>query len=415
MNKLLKISHQTLWQAVVKAITSICGFFIIGAVSRTYGETGTGNFTLALVYIGFFYVLLDFSFNAHILSRLDDQNSELEWRKLFGTRLLWSVFLSVLYVLVIFLLPYSQSGSGFSPIFKFAALILVINIFFDSIIATCEAFFQAKLKYEYDSTGPMLGAIFGTILIIWLVSINSPVQFLVLGYVLAWFINSLGSLFFVKKFVKNLSPIFDFNYMKKLFIDIWPLAATLVLNVVYFRADSFMISYFKGSSDVGIYNVAYQIFQAVLVFPTYIMNAFYPVMLDTLRNNAKKFVNEIRVAFIGLITISIIAVTLIYFFSPTVIKLITGSGFSGSITSLQILSLGLPAYFLSALGLWILVAKKQYKLNFYIYIIGLAFNLLANLIFIPRYSYIASSWITIVSEYLILVLQIIILIKGRFI
>jgi len=49
VQKLLKISQQTFWQIVVKAITTTAGFIIIGIISRNYGQSGVGDFTLALI------------------------------------------------------------------------------------------------------------------------------------------------------------------------------------------------------------------------------------------------------------------------------------------------------------------------------------------------------------------------------
>ena len=95
-----------------------------------------------------------------------------------------------------------------------------------------------------------------------------------------------------------------------------------------------------------------------------------------------------------------------------IINIITGGGFTGAAESLRILSLGFPAYFVTALFIWVLVAKKRYKLMLGIYVIGAIFNLLANWLYIPQSSFYAASWITIASEYLILFLQ---LVSLRFI
>lgn len=70
MQKIIKITQQTGWQLVFKAVTTSSGFIILGIVSRVYGEGGVGNFTLALTYLAFFYVLADFGFNGYILRRL---------------------------------------------------------------------------------------------------------------------------------------------------------------------------------------------------------------------------------------------------------------------------------------------------------------------------------------------------------
>lgn len=408
MQSLLKISQQTLWQALVKVVTSIGGFIILGVVTRTYGETGTGHFTLALTYIAFFYIFSDFGFNAHILGKLQESTSKAQtiWRKLLGVRIVWSLFLIGLALAII-------SFSGFPKEFKWAVILGVVTIFFYSLNTTANSIFQAKLKYEFGAVPVLISAPAGVISVIIMAVYKVPVQILILGYVISWFIYGSSTLLFASKFTKHIAPIFDIQFTKRLFMGAWPLAATLVLNTIYFRVDAFILSFYYSSASVGVYNTAYQVFQAVLVLPTFIMNSFYPMMLQTLKLSIARFSHQIRLVILGLSLCSLGILILIYTFSPLIIKLITGSGFAGSIDSLRILSFGFPAYFLSALALWIMVAKKIYKHMVTVYTIGLIFNILANLLFIPQYSYLAASWITGISEYLILILQAVILIRHK--
>ena len=403
MQRLLKISQQTFWQATVKIVTSIGGFIILGIISRTYGESGTGIFTLALTYVAFFYIFSDFGFNAHLLGKLQEKNAstQLVWRKLLGVRILWSLFLMGLALFIVSFLPV------FPAQFRLAVMLGIITIFFYSLNITAQAIFQARLRYDLGAFPVFISAPLGVIAIMLMAKFKLPVQMMILGYVLSWFIYGTSTLLLALKFTKRIIPIFDGTFAKNLFIGASPLAATLVLNTVYFRADSFILSFYHSPFAVGIYNTAYQVFQAVLVLPTFIMNSFYPMMLQTLEINIARFSHQIKLMAIGLILTSFLILLAIYTLSPLIIKLITRSGFAGSVDSLQILSFGFPAYFLSALGLWIMVARKRYRQMVIIYTVGLLVNLLLNFALIPKYSYMGASWVTVVSEYLILALQIV--------
>lgn len=415
MKSILKISQQAFWQSVVKLITTSSGFIILGAVARNYGEDGTGSFTLALTYLAFFYILSDFGFNALVVPRLQEKDPSLEWRKLLGTRIIWSGVLTILALVLLVLLPFNPPAfgastslsAGFSPDFKLAVLLGSLTILFFAVNITSHSIFQAKLKYQYDILPTLLGVTLGTIAIVLLANLKMPVYTLVLGYVVAWLVHSLGTYLFVSKFIKVTSPIFDLKYTKQIFKEVLPIAATLVLNVLYFRIDTFILASYHPQSTVGVYNMAYQFFQAVLVMPTFIMNSFYPMMLETLRLRAERFSRQIKLAMCGLLFFSLFLTIAAFHLSPTIINLVSRGGFSGSIESLQILSFGFPAYFLSSLFMWVMVAKKMYKQMVAVYVVGLLFNLTANLIYIPQYSYLASSWITGLSEYLILILQIV--------
>jgi len=151
--------------------------------------------------------------------------------------------------------------------------------------------------------------------------------------------------------------------------------------------------------------VAYSVFQSALVLPTFIMNSYYPMMLKTFHG--------IKVVLLGLFGLAVLGTAATLILAPLIIKILTGGGFNGSTQSLQILSLGFPAYFISSLFMWILIARGRYKSMFLLYTSGLFLNLILNLLYIPKFSFIAASWTTVISEYFILGMQVVVLMLER--
>lgn len=401
MQQFVKISQQTFWQILGKIVTAASTFIILGMVARNFGEAGTGVFTLALTYLAMFYLLSDFGFNAHVLRKVTGNRLQVtgEWNKLLGTRILWSAVLVILAVATLPFWPFTSSQ------FSAAVLFGVLAIIGYSVFVTCNLIFQSRLRYDLSVLASSLGTLVSLGLFVLLSLQKYPVSSLLLAHLTGWVIIAAISLMLIKKFLPKITPVYDLGYIKQLFLDTWPIAATLALNVVYFRADSFMIAYFKGVSDVGIYNIAYSIFQSALVLPTFIMNAYYPLMLRSQKG--------IKIVGLGLLGMASLGTILTLILSPVVIKVLTGGGFAGSIAALQILSLGFPAYFLSSLLMWIMVVRGRYKLMMAIYGFGLVVNLTLNFIYIPGYSFLAASWITVFCEYLILGMQAVVLLSER--
>ena len=409
MQSLLKISQQTAWQILGKIVTSLSTFIILGLVARNYGEEGTGIFTLALTYLAIFYLLSDFGFNAHVLKKVTGYPSTGlgagrlqvtdEWQKLLGTRIVWSGVLVALAVGLLPFWPFATEEFSQSVIFGSLAIIGA------GVFVTCNLIFQSKLRYDLSVLASSVGTLFSLMVFAALIMQRFPTPFLLLAHLLGWMVVALLALILNRRISKTISPIFDKQYMIGLFKDSWPIAATLALNVVYFRADSFMISYFRSNSEVGIYNVAYSVFQSALVLPTFILNAYYPLMLRSF--------SGIKLIGLGLLGLASMGTLLTIILSPSIINILTGEGFMGSTQSLKILSLGFPAYYLSALFMWIFISKGGYSKMLIIYALGLVFNLVLNLLYIPKFSFIAASWITVVSEYLILAMLAVVLWRNR--
>lgn len=410
MRTIFTVSIQTIWQIAAKGVSSVSTLVIFGIVARSYGQAGVGDFSLSLVYLGLFYILVDFGFNAHILPELQSKGSLQVWRELLGSRLIWATGLMLVYATVLYLLP-GKENSGFSSGFKLSAAILGLNLLIDAIISSAEVLFQSKMSYQLIS----IAQIFGSAATVAAVMITAKLQFpqhgVLLGYVFGLGIVCLVSIIFLKKLLVNIRPIFKINNLIKLLSGSWLIGLSLVLNVVYFRIDSFLLNYFHSNSEVGIYNLSYQVFQSVLVLPTFVMNSYYPIMLHNLNYNKQLFLYQIKKAALVLLIISILLTAIIFYLADPIISLVTSNGFVDSISSIKILSISYPAFFLSALGFWLFIGTKKYKTMLWIYAFGLAINLLANLIFIPRYSYIGAAYVTVFSEYLILILQAVNLIK----
>lgn len=407
MNVLVKISQQTAWQIIGKITTALSTIIILGLISRQFGEEGTGIITLALAYLGFFSLAVDFGINAHILPQLLKGDVNIIWRKLFGLRIILAVSLVISAALLILFWPNQAS------VFKITVLMGLVSIIEAAVFISATALFQSRLRYDLTTSATILGTVTTLGSLFFLIKLNS-VPLLMAGYVFGWIVTAGAALLLVKKIFNNIRPIFDLSFSTRTINNVWPISITLLINLIYFRADAFLLSYFKNFTEVGIYNLSYQIFQSLLVLPTYIMNSFYPLLLKDFSSSLLKFKESLLKGVLLMAAIGFLGTVGTIFLASIVVQIITGGhGFSGSVSALQILSLGLPAFFVSSLLMWSLIALKQYRPMMMIYLAGLLINVLLNVIFIPRYSYLAAAGVTVVSEYLILILQLIILRKQN--
>ncbi len=175
-----------------------------------------------------------------------------------------------------------------------------------------------------------------------------------------------------------------------------------LLNV----GDRYVIAFFKGASDVGIYSVAYKT-GAILLLVIY---AIYFVLFPTLSklrdekqfNEIKKYVARIfklfiifsLPAFFGLLALSHPIIR-----SISTIEFASKSGLVAPIVSLGILFYGI--FLLYAL---VILAENKTKLYAKILLLGAAINLILNLWLVPIYGIEAAAWTTLFSFLLIAIL-----------
>ena len=101
---------------------------------------------------------------------------------------------------------------------------------------------------------------------------------------------------------------------------------------------------------------------------------------------------------------SIVAVIFGYFFIP----MIWGPEMLLAVKPFLILVLTSIPFFITAPLTWIYYMENHHKKLLLIYLAGFIFNLVLNLIFIQKFSYIGSAYITALTELVVLIL----LVKG---
>lgn len=90
--------------------------------------------------------------------------------------------------------------------------------------------------------------------------------------------------------------------------------------------------------------------------------------------------------------------------SPLAIRILGGPEFTLSIPVLRILLAGLVLYYMTQPLAWLIVTLGYQRYLPLIYLISAVFNVTANVLFIPVYSFYSSAFITHLSELLILFL-----------
>lgn len=398
MKTLFKVSEQTLWQLFGKLATSVSTFILLGLVARNFGESGTGALTLALTYLTIFYLLADMGINAHVIKEYGASDFEKDWRRLLGFRVLNSLILIGLAILIAFFLPLENN-------FKQMIIWGSPAIIGSAVFVTVSAIYQSKLRYDLAALTSAFGGLISLGITFVVIQTKNEAS-LIIGPTLGWLGCGVLALLLAKKFIKNITPLLNFKFIQQLLLETWPIFLVMILNILYFRIDSFLLAKFKNISEVGIYNLPYQIFQTLLVVPTFIMNGFYPIMIESFQLEKRNFVSQVKKAMGIMLILALCGALLTNILSPLIISLISGGkGFAGSYSVLQILALGFPGFFISSIFMWLMIVLKKYKSMLVIYLIGLLVNVFLNWVYIPQFSYIASAYITIFSEYLILVLQ----------
>lgn len=405
MNLKLKIATNTLVQIIGRLITSGVTFLITVLVTRQFGLEGYGEFTKIMVYVALFYLISDFGFNAVVLKQMteEEEKQEFLFSNLFGLRLIFALFLIFFALAILSFLPFnSYLNQGYSPTVKLGIIILSLTIITQAIFTTGNVIFQKKLRYDLSVLASSFGSALTAIFVLSFTYLTAPLLAIISSYIFGGIFMAAVSIYFVKKIIKNFRLGFNSVIWLKYFKQALPLSATLIFNLIYFRIDMFILSFTRPNIEVGIYGFAYKFFEFPLVIPTFLMNSIYPVMLLKEKESRGKLVKIIKTTAAVLLILSVSLTVISIIFAPLIT--LVRSDVDRSITALRLLSFSLPLFFLSSLFMWALITIGKQKIMMLIYFFSMLLNIILNLVFIPRYGYMAAVITTIFSELIVVLL-----------
>ncbi len=384
-----KVAANTFFQIIARIFSSGSSFIITILLARSLGIAGYGDFAKITAYVSLFYFLSDFGLNAIFLQK--------EHPKGFAQLLQLRVLLSLIFIIVVnivaFFLPYfPTTGIGFSPLVKMGIILFSFTILTEALSNTATALFQKKISYEYYMLGSIVGSLVTLVFVCFAVLLHQSLLVILVGFVIGAFVRSAVSLVCTgeKSFIVRL----DISFAKELLQESLPIALMLFCNLLYFRVDMMLLSFLKPSSSVALYDYSYKFFDFLIALPLFLSNTLYPSLLQE-KENRSKIMHHLLLFFIISLPITVVC----WLLAPLIG--IIKQDFLPSVLSLRILLLFLPAFFVSSIAQWILIARKQQKFLLWVYALSLVLNIVGNLAFIPQYSYIASASLTGIGEVLI--------------
>jgi O-antigen/teichoic acid export membrane protein len=173
---------------------------------------------------------------------------------------------------------------------------------------------------------------------------------------------------------------------------------------VYDRVDIVLLARLAGDFATGIYSLPYRVLASLQILPYGLMGALLPGLSASGASTPQARANFARVLQI-LYSVALIMILTTFAFAPAVVGLILGPKYAGSVLAMKILIwAAVPMFVNHALNILLLAAHHE-RVFLWTSAICTLFNIGANLLFIPRYSFVAAAVITILTELLLLLMN----------
>ena len=370
---------------------------------RVLGPTGTGRYGWAITVWFLANTITDFGLGILLTREVSRDRAQANRYLTNGTILrilLWLASLLPVTALTAIYVAYLNLTTDTA----LALGLLMLGMLPSTIAASLAFLFNAYERFEYriavDVTTRLLSVTLGVIALV-----------LGYGYLGLATVSIITNMFTLAAFYYLVrATLFaprwepDRVLMRWMFSESFPLMLNNLLSSLFFRIDVLILQPLKGDAVLGYYQIAYKFIDALNFIPSNFTLAIFPA-LSRLAASAKDAMLRAYILSLKILLWISLPITVgTIFISRELIQIFGGDAYlPDSAIALQVLIWFLPFSFINSVTHYVLIALGQQRFLTRAFIIGVVFNVAANLAAIPSLGYVGASLVTNFSEMLLLI------------
>ena len=375
-----KYSINTVWVLAEKFIRIILGVVLMAWVIRYLGPKNFGSLqyarSIAELLSGFALAQIGRGLGRELIRYRELNNILLG--SAFILKTVGYLFFCVVVGISIYFMDNTTEQNSLIWVF-------VLNFMMQNF-SVIQGYFDSNVLSKYIVCSNLTALFFTYLFRIWLVLNQYPLVYFAWSFVVDSIIATSLYIYFYSKCEGSIFKWkFDFSIAKRLAIIGWPYIFSSIVIKLYGRIDQVMLKSLVGIESVGYYAAALRICEPCFVIPELIVSSLFPAIINSQKDNYKKYLNRIQKLYELVIIIFLIISLCIMFFSDNIISIMYGAEFasSGKILSFYIFC-GLMLATNTVRGTWMLSQNLQ-RYSLILCVVGAIFNIKFNLLLIGQY------------------------------
>lgn len=357
---------------LTKIFVSLIGLVIVVLISKKLGAEAKGVLSLFVLCISFTQMICDYGSS----SALINLSYKYENKNLWGSSIIWVFCVCGLCFLIFFIQSFP-----FMALVPLTALLLSFTNINNLLLMGNRQVVKRNINLILQ---PLLLLIFFCLLY-FKFSYNTSAY--IYAFILASGFTALISFYFIKPFLKSNEP---FNFEKSILkIGFWAQNGHLVQFLNY-RANFFVIVYFLGEANLGVYSNAIVIAEALWIFGHSLGQIQH---IQILNSDNVQFHKKITLKFIGINALFTVTSLIILLAIPAIFwEWLFSKQFSAIHQLLLALSPGIIVFSFSNIFNHYFHATNSFKLIVMVNLVGLIVGIVSSIILIPTHGLIGACW-----------------------
>ncbi len=400
-----QLAQNTIAQLGGKLVSTFLGLIAIGMLTRYLGTEQFGWYVTTLAFLQVIATMIDFGLTpvtSQMMSEVPPhlQNSDETKLQSYRTHLMKN--------LLGFRFTTAVIGLGIAPLIalffpyphevKIAIAFTTISMLAVNMNQIFIGFYQSKLITYFQAIGEVLGRVALIIGLFLCIYLKADFLTVMWAIILSNVVYTLALSLFTKKHT-SVAFAFDTEIWKKIAIKMWPIALSIIFNVIYLRGDIIILSLFRDQIEVGLYGAAYRVIDIIAQTAMMIMGLMLPLLAYAWsKGEDKKFKEHFQLSFNVMMMFAIPMSVALIVLSERIMVIVAGPEFRSAALPLTLLSLAVFGVYFGAVFGHVAVAVNRQKETLPVYISSAIITLILYVTLIPRYGMIGAAGASVFSE-----------------
>jgi len=395
-------------QYLSRIIGTALGLVTLSILTRYLGAEGYGQFTVATSYLQFVGTLVDFGLTITAIQMLSEPNAD-EGKilgNLIALRLVTAAIIFAAAIGIAFTLPWGSLTHLAIAIGSFSFIFLSIHQVFVGL-------FQKNLRMEFPAISEVVGRALLLGGVVLAAVLHGNLIAVMFAMSAANFVMVGLSLIFAKK-VRPYSLRLDSDVIKQIYRRSWPIALSIIFNLVYLRGDIMVMKIVgRSEAEIGWYGAAYKPLDVITVIPIIFMGLVLPLFVHAWSTMDREKMGRIiqrATDAVGILSWPTLFGGIVL--ATPLMLFISGKEFAASGPLLALLVVAAFMVFYGSLFGHLIVGIGKQRVMTWFYAADAIISIILYFVLIPRFGAVAAACVTIFSEAVIAVAATAIVIKN---
>ena len=389
-----KYFANTGWLFFERILMMVITLFVGVYVARYLGPSRYGLLSYAASFVIVFSAITTLGLDNIVIRDL--VKNEKERDELLGTTFMLKLAGSILLLGVLAVAVRFTTNDSFTNLLIF---IIALSVIFQSF-NVINFFFQSKVLSKYAVYAQVISGISVAIIKLFFIHFKMGLEYFAAVIVAENIILAIG---LVTVYTKQKLSIFNwkpkFSLAKRLLGDSWPLILSILCMSVYMKIDMVMIKNMLDAKAVGNYAVAVKLSGIWYFIPMAITSSLFPAIINAKKISKKLYYKRLQKLYDLMIWLALIIVLPITFLANDIIRLLFGIQYQSAAGVLRIHIWAGISIFLGVVSSQYLMTENYTRVLFFSTFIGMIFNVVFNVILIPKYGINGAAVATVVSYF----------------